>query len=398
MTVRFRHFLALFSAGIAVIIIFLMYIYARYPFFVENFYSRWIYVSLSHILRSSIGSLPIVVGDFCFLIFALVLAYVAYQACILIWTRKYKRVFNTRVGLLVFIIFAYNYIIFNVFWGLNYKRIPLDEQYDFEKPLTYGRQDIEVLADFLVNKLNNLEPDIRSSRAKLQNFTIARKMVVDAIETLKFEGRIRKTEDSILFLNYEYPSIKRSVLSFALAKMGIAGYHHPFTGEAIVNVRSPKILLPAVILHEIAHQLGYPKEEEAELLVYIIGDYVHNPLLAYSIYLDVFISLALEMQRAYPDLYAKYNKGLHANIQQDLRDFMAYLEHNNARTPYLKTQFYVTFFALNSNIQGVEAKSKALELVIAYNKMRAKMQHNCEKQVAKLRKNQAHKIKYSLPN
>lgn len=383
MTVRFRHFLAVFTAGIAVIIIFLLYIYTRYPFFVENFYSRWLYVSLSHILRSYIGALPIVVGDLCFLIFILILIYTTYHSIILIWTRKYRRIFNVRVVLFVFIIFAYNYIIFNVFWGLNYRRIPLDEQYDFAKPLTYNQQEIKLLADFLVKKLNNLEPASHNERKKLQDFNIARKLVLESMANLTQKVKIHKNQDSILFLQYKYPSIKRSILSFLLAKMGIAGYHHPFTGEAIINAHSPKILLPAVILHEIAHQLGYPKEEEAELLVYIMGNYVHNSLIAYSIYLDVFISLALEMQRIYPQIYSYYTKQLHTKVQQDLREFMLYIDKNNARTPYLKTKFYITFFALNSNIQGVEAKSKALELIIAYNKMQNKT--SSEKSVKKVK-------------
>lgn len=370
MTVRFRHFLSIFVAGIAVIVIFLLNIYSRYPFFIENFYSRWLYISISNFLRSSIGSLPVVFGDLCFLIFVLLLIYSSYQAVILIFMRKYKRIFNTRIALLIFIILSYNYIIFNVFWGLNYRRIPLDEQYNFSKPMTYNQQDIESLAGFLVKKLNILEPNIRTVRNKLQNFYSARNLVIEYMDILTKEQPFNKNEDSVLFLRYQYPSIKRSVLSFILVKMGIAGYHHPFTGEAIINAYSPKILLPAVIMHEIAHQLGYPKEEEAELLVYIMGNYISNPLLAYSIYLDVFISLSLEMQRKYPKIYEIYNKKLNTNIQQDLQEFMIYLNQNNARTPYLKTKFYITFFALNSNIQGVEAKSKALELIIAYNKMR----------------------------
>ena len=44
---------------------------------------------------------------------------------------------------------------------------------------------------------------------------------------------------------------------------------NPFTLEAQVNMRMPKINLPVTIAHEMAHQLGYAAENEANFIGFI---------------------------------------------------------------------------------------------------------------------------------
>lgn len=50
--------------------------------------------------------------------------------------------------------------------------------------------------------------------------------------------------------------------------LGIAGMLFPFTGEAILDPGEPVLTLPFAAVHELAHQLGYGREDEANYAAY----------------------------------------------------------------------------------------------------------------------------------
>ena len=50
--------------------------------------------------------------------------------------------------------------------------------------------------------------------------------------------------------------------------LGIAGMMFPFTGEAILHPDEPILTLPFAAVHELAHQLGYGREDEANYAAY----------------------------------------------------------------------------------------------------------------------------------
>ncbi len=51
--------------------------------------------------------------------------------------------------------------------------------------------------------------------------------------------------------------------------LGFTGYYNPFTGEAQVNTTVPLFVQPFTTCHEIGHQLGYAKENEANFAGYL---------------------------------------------------------------------------------------------------------------------------------
>jgi hypothetical protein len=71
--------------------------------------------------------------------------------------------------------------------------------------------------------------------------------------------------------------------------VGFTGYYNPFTGEAQVNTTVPKFLQPFTASHEVAHQLGYAKEMEANFVGYLAASHSTDTLFRYSVYLDLFL-------------------------------------------------------------------------------------------------------------
>ena len=91
------------------------------------------------------------------------------------------------------------------------------------------------------------------------------------------------------FIQYKAASVKSSLYGLLGDYLGFTGYYNPFTGEAQVNTTVPKFLLPYITLHEMGHQLGYAKEDEANFSGYLAAANSHDTLFQYSTYLDLFV-------------------------------------------------------------------------------------------------------------
>lgn len=77
-------------------------------------------------------------------------------------------------------------------------------------------------------------------------------------------------------------SIKPSLFNSFMNKTGILGYYNPFTSEAQYNPNIPSTQLPFTIAHEMSHQLGYAREQEASFIGFLCAKRSNSPELNYS--------------------------------------------------------------------------------------------------------------------
>jgi hypothetical protein len=90
------------------------------------------------------------------------------------------------------------------------------------------------------------------------------------------------------FLKYSPSSIKPSIYSYLGNYLGFQGYYNPFSGEGQVNTTIPRFLEPFVTTHEMAHQLGYAKENEANFVGFLACRAYESNVFRYSVYLDMY--------------------------------------------------------------------------------------------------------------
>ena len=99
--------------------------------------------------------------------------------------------------------------------------------------------------------------------------------------------------------------------------MGYSGYLNPFTNEAQINSLLPDFQLPFVMCHEVAHQLGYAAENEANFIGYMTAIANPDDYFKYSGYSSGLKYCLRELGRRAPEkfdtLYKKINKGIIKN-------------------------------------------------------------------------------------
>jgi len=64
----------------------------------------------------------------------------------------------------------------------------------------------------------------------------------------------------------------------------------PFTGEANVNISMPHTSIPFTACHEMAHQIGFAREDEANFIAYIACKNHPSPDFQYSGILSALIN------------------------------------------------------------------------------------------------------------
>ena len=325
---------------------------------VEQYYSSGIYPFISFFLRGLLGWLPFSLGDILYGAVGLWLLVKAAKSLRLIVKKQFFRgeflpsVQRTLVRLLMI------YVCFNILWGINYNRKGIAWQLGLSTE-EYSVSELKSLSAALLQKVN------ASSTLLLQNAPT--KMSTDQIFD-RSQQAYQDVEKKYPFLNYHPASIKSSLWGWLGNYVGFLGYYNPFTGEGQVNTTVPGFIQPFTNCHEIAHQLGYAKESEANFVGYLAATASKDPAFHYSAYLDLFLYANGNLY--YTDsLAAKaFAKQLLPAVKSDLKEWRQFtIRHRNPIEPVVRW-IYGAYLQNNQQPSGIMSYEQVTGLLIAYHK------------------------------
>jgi Protein of unknown function (DUF3810) len=343
---------------VLVVIAAFIHIYANDSTRVENQYSTGIYPIFSRMLRYIFGWLPFSIGD---VLYGLVILW-------LIWKliKGIKIIFKKQATLAGFAagagkglrILLVIYIVFNLFWGINYNRIGIASQLQLKMD-KYQPEDLKMINGLLVEKVNAAKLALVNQHVQ---YPSKRQLFV------KVQDAYQEAEKLYPFLKYKPVSLKPSVWSWVGNYMGFTGYYNPFTGEAQVNTLVPKFLQPFTSCHEVAHQLGYAKEMEANFVGFLSATASKDTLLQYSVYLDLFIYSNRNLFATDSVAAKNYRDKLAPVVIDDLKEWREfYKKHKNPIEPVFRW-IYGKYLEGNQQPQGVLSYDEVTGFIIAYYK------------------------------
>ena len=325
---------------------------------VENFYTNDFYYFFSAILRFLFGWISFSVGDILYFIAGLWILLKLIKNTALLFKKKFTRdLFAQKFWKAILIAFCV-YIVFNIFWGLNYNRKGIAWQLDLPK-ISYDTVNLKLMQELLLQKVNETKQELIS-----KNFSYPAKKDL-------FERAKACYEDVTViypFMKYKNPSIKSSLYGLMGDYLGFTGYYNPFTGESQVNTTVPKFLLPYITLHEIGHQIGYAKEDEANFSGYLAAVNSHDTLFQYSTYLDLFVYANREVY--YFDSAASKLAAtrLIPAVKADLLEWRLFnKKYINVFEPTI-TWLYGKYLQANQQPQGLRSYNEVIATLMAYYK------------------------------
>ena len=347
---RFRSFLILLTCSFGI------KIFSFFPGAVEKYYSAGLYPFISKLQRLLLGWIPFSVGD---ILYASVFLYLLISLIRLIskafkrnMYRQYLIIGGTRwLSLILWV-----YLVFNIFWGLNYDRLPIAEKMQLDvRP--YSAEELKSFVGLLVTRMNAIDSSSRKSR---KNLNTNRSLFLNSAEAYHFYG---KTDPALFYPN---ASIKFSFYGYLANYMGFSGYYNPFTGEAQVNTTIPRFVQPFTTCHEIGHQLGFAKEEEANFCGFLATKSSDDPAFRYSVYVDLYLYAAPALYQLDSTAFIPYRESLKPDVRQDLRELKAfYQKYQNPFEPIIHAM-YGRYLKANRQPQGIYSYDEVVGLAIAY--------------------------------
>lgn len=326
-----------------------------FPELIEKMYCNGLYKMISNISRIIFGFIPFSIGD---------LGYTSAIVFLVIGYFKNRKISNLSWKdrlLKILSSISVFYFFFNFLWGLNYYRVPLIEKLKIEKE--YSNEDLLKFTKQLIAKTNSIHSQITKNETLKVVFPYSQEHVFEM--NLKGYQLLSKQIPSV---RYEHPSIKKSLFSLPLSYMGFSGYLNPFTNEAQVNDKIPMYNFPTTVTHEMAHQLGYASESEANFIGFLASTNNENLYFQYSGY-SLALHYCLSNWKFRDEIeFKKLLKSVHPGIIKNYKESEAFWRDYES---FLETGFHIfydRFLKMNQQKEGIEGYSRFVDLLVNYYK------------------------------
>lgn len=328
---------------------------AKFPETIEGYYSNGLYPILSKGFRYALGWIPFSFGDLMYV----ALIVLALHEIFLLFKNRFEtiKLFLLKTLALASIV----YFAFHLLWGMNYYRLPLHEAIGMDND--YTTQELINITEKLIAQSNELHSQLATNDSTAVNLDFKKSDIYN--NTLQGYSSLKSQFPK---LNYPPKSVKTSLLSYPLSIMGYSGYLNPITNEAHINGLMPNYRFPVVSCHEMAHQLGFAKENEANFIAVMATLNNENIYFQYSGSIFALRYCLNDLYRRDANVAARFresiNSGIFANYQQS-KDFWDSME--NPLEPLFKSA-YSSYLKANNQPDGIKSYSYMVALLVNYNK------------------------------
>lgn len=325
---------------------------------VERYYTYGFYPVLARTFRFLLGWIPFSLGDLLYIAAFIWLVVKAWKFLRVLAKRQVKEylswiLFRKFLKLVLGI-----YVVFNLCWGLNYNRQGIASQLGLQVQ-RYSQPELLQLTRLLHERLNQSAAGVDT----------ARRLEFQKMGRLIEEGakNYSRVQSEYPFLAYSPASVKPSLFSPVGHYFGFSGYFNPFTGEAQMNTSEPVFVKPFVIDHEIAHQLGYGKENEASFVSFLACKGSGQVDFRYSVYYELYFNALSEYAVTSDTATLKELRAtLHPRVRLDkLYEIEFRLKRKNGMSPYV-SGFYNSYLKMNNQPKGLATYNEVTAWLIAY--------------------------------
>ncbi|NUN99561.1 MAG: DUF3810 domain-containing protein [Saprospiraceae bacterium] len=358
-----RHKKQLIWVTLGVFAIVLRQMTGTHPEWVEQYYSRGIFLGVRGLIDYGLAWLP----------FPLLYLFVP---LILIWLSvRIRRFFKNRIplkekliggGLSVLAFVGGVVFFFMVLWGFNYGRVPVEKVMQLEAyPLDVAALEQELLTETrIITELRMAIPGSDTSALTEKHFPI------------DMEQQLRDAVEKQLAL-YQYP-VFGQVRGRLLYPKGIflrfssAGLYFPLTGEGHADAGLHPLQLPNVLAHEMAHGYGFGDEGTCNFWAYLACADAQLPILAYCGHLAHWRTLAVHFRSYKPEEYKRLRESLPPGILADIRAINRNIMEYPDIMPRFREAAYEAYLKSQGISEGIQNYDRVVMLVKAWREHKGK--------------------------
>ena len=167
------------------------------------------------------------------------------------------------------------------------------------------------------------------------------------------------------FLAGQYGNPKPVLLSPLMSYTRIIGLYTVTTAEANIDVDIPDPEIPYTALHEMAHQRGIAREDEANAVAWFASRVHPDPDYRYSGALQAWIYASNALSTADPASWKQIGSRLDAGVRRDLAAQSAYWKRYDTVVDKVAEKANDVWLKSNGQKDGTRSYGRMLDLIIA---------------------------------
>ena len=177
-----------------------------------------------------------------------------------------------------------------------------------------------------------------------------------------------KVCDQYKFVQRLDSRLKPVMLSEAMSYTHITGVYTFFTGEANINVAFPDYTIPFTAAHELSHQRGIARENEANFMAFLVCVGSDDAYIRYCAYLNMYEYVMSALGGADIERYIEARYSLPKSVSGELIAYSKFYDkYRDSAASEVSETVNDTFLKLHGT-EGVKSYGMVVDLAVAYYK------------------------------
>lgn len=251
-------------------------------------------------------------------------------------------------------------IIFVFGFAGGYKGKTIDQKLEIERK-DLSASDLRITAEYLIEKVNELASEVD--------------FVTDSYSVMPYSFRemTNKLNDAYVKLSEEYSFIqcfksnpKQVVLSEPWTYTHISGVYTFFTGESNVNINFPDYTVAYTCAHEMAHQRGISREDEANFVAFLACERSDDPYIRYSGYLSMYEYVRNALYSADREAYSEVASSVDRRVQYEMKAYSEFFDKYRENVVADVSGSINNGFLQSQGTAGTKSYGMVVDLTCAY--------------------------------
>ncbi len=245
----------------------------------SDFFNRYPAAFLRAVLAKITGIIPFSLAETAIMLLPLIITVVVIK---IVKAAKGELRDTARMLICMLSVLSLFFSSFSLLFASGYRGTTLDQKLGLERTAVSAK-DLESTARILLSELKELTGEITyaPSGASMMPYSLF-EMNDELQEAYK------KASKKYDFLPNFTSRVKPIILSEPMTYTHISGIYTFFTGESNINTNFPDYTLPYTAAHELAHQRGIAREDEANFVAFLVCIESDDPYIRYSGYMNLY--------------------------------------------------------------------------------------------------------------
>ena len=249
--------------------------------------------------------------------------------------------------------------LFALGFGTGYHGSTLDKKMGIEKG-KISKEELAETAAYLADKVND---EARNVYFETDSFSVMPYSLSELNRRLL--DAYKNVCDEYDFIQRLSSRVKPVILSEPMSYTHITGVYTYFTGEANLNVNFPDYTLPFTAAHELAHQRGIAREDEANFVAFLVCSASDDPYIRYSGYLNLYEHIASPLS-AYKELYAPISQSLDPKVIGELIAYSEFFDKYRHSAVGEVSESINNSYLQSVGTAGTKSYGMVVDLAVAY--------------------------------